>query len=79
MIAFRNATWRAKAALPFGARLDGGARAAGDEGLGHFDIARAGEVIEMRAEVAVGRAGQALQAGEVEPLVARIAARSAPP
>ena len=51
-------------------RLDGGARAPGDEGLGHFDIARARQVIEMRAEVAVGRAGQALEPREVEAVVA---------
>ena len=61
------------------ARLDGGARAPGDEGLGHFDIARPRQMIEMRAEIAVGRAGQALEPGEVEALVAGIAARSAPP
>ena len=61
------------------ARLDGGARAPGDERLGHFDIARARQMIEMRAEIAVGRAGQALEPGEVEALVAGIAARSAPP
>ena len=72
MIAFRKATWRAKAARPLRARLDGGSRAAGDEGLGHFDIARARQVIEMRAEVAVGRAGQALEASEIEALLAWI-------
>ena len=59
------------------ARLDGGSRTPGDEGLAHFDIARARQVIEMRAEVAVGRAGQALEPSEIEALFARINAVSA--
>ena len=57
--------------------LDRGARTPGDEGLGHFDIARPRQMIEMRAEIAVGRAGQALEPGEVEALFARIDAVSA--
>ena len=55
------------------ARPDGGARAPRDEGLGHFDIAGARQMIEMRAEIAVGRAGQLLELAEVEALVARVA------
>ena len=59
------------------ARLDGGSRAPGDEGLGHFDIAGARQVIEMRAEIAVGRAGQALEASEIKPVLTGISAVSA--
>ena len=55
------------------ARLDRGARAPRDEGLGHFDIAGPRQMIEMRAEIAVGRAGQALEPRKVEALVARVA------
>ena len=43
---------------PLRAGLDRGARPSADEGLGHFDISGARQMIEMRAEVAVGRAGQ---------------------
>jgi hypothetical protein len=53
--------------------LDRGARPSADEGLGHFHISRARNMIEIRAEVAVGRPGQFLEVGEVEALVARTA------
>ena len=42
-------------------------------GPGESDRQGARQVIEMRAEVAVGRAGQALEPREVEALFARIA------
>jgi hypothetical protein len=58
MIAFRKATWRANAARPCGLASAG---PPGDKGFGYFDIARARQMIEMGAEVAVGRAGSALQ------------------
>ena len=58
---------------PLRTGFDRGARPSADEGLGHFDIARARQMIEMRAEVAVGRAGQLLELGEVKALAARIA------
>jgi hypothetical protein len=51
----------------------GGAGPSADEGLGHFDVAGARQMIEMRAEVAVGRAGQFLEMCEVEALIARVA------
>jgi hypothetical protein len=41
--------------------FDRGARPSGNEGLGHFHISRARHMIEMRAEVAVGRPGQFLE------------------
>jgi hypothetical protein len=56
---------------PLRARLDRRARAPCDEGLGHLDIASAGEMIEMGAEIAVGRAGEALQARKVETFLVR--------
>ena len=65
MIDLRKATWRANAARPC-AGFDRGARPSTDKGLGHFDVARARQMIEMRAEVAVGRAGQRLESGEVD-------------
>ncbi len=39
---------------PLCACFDRGARPPADKGLGHFDIARARQMIEMRAEVTVG-------------------------
>ena len=68
-----------KRGSPGGARLDRRARTAADKSLGRFDIAGAREMIKMGAEVAVGRAGEALQPGEVEPLLGSGRARSAPP
>jgi len=56
-------------------RLHGRARAAPNEGLGRLDISRPRELIEMGAEVSVGRAREALQPGEVEAVLARIERR----
>ena len=50
---------------PLRTRFDSGARPSTDKGLGHFDIACARQMIEMRAEVAVGRAGRP-EPGEVD-------------
>jgi hypothetical protein len=50
---------------PLRTGFDRGARPSTDKGLGHFDIACARQMIEMRAEVAVGRAGRP-EPGEVD-------------
>ena len=50
---------------PLHTRFDRGARPSADKGLGHFDVAGARQMIEMRAEVAVGRAGRP-EPGEVD-------------
>jgi hypothetical protein len=60
-----------------GRRLHRRAGAAADEGLGRLDIAGAGKLIEMGAEVSVGGAGEALQPREVEPVLVRVQAVSA--
>jgi hypothetical protein len=41
---------------PLRADFDRGAGRSADKGLGHLDAARASQMIEMRAEIAVGRA-----------------------
>jgi hypothetical protein len=48
------------------AGFDRGAGTSADKRLGHLDVARTRQMIEMRAEVAVGRAGQRLGPGEVD-------------
>jgi len=48
MIDFKNATWRGKAARPCALALTVVRERAADEGLSHFDVARARQMIEMR-------------------------------
>jgi hypothetical protein len=45
-------------------RFDGRARTSPNKGFAHFDIAGAREIIDMGAEVAVGRASQPLETRE---------------
>jgi hypothetical protein len=54
MIAFKNATWRQNAARPCGLALTWCA-AFGRRSLGHFHVARARQMIGMRAQVSLGR------------------------
>jgi hypothetical protein len=63
MIDLRKATWGANADRPCALALT--VVPSTDKGLGHFDIACARQMIEMRAEVAVGRAGRP-EPGEVD-------------
>ena len=65
-------------AAPGGGRGHRGLRLLADEGLVDGDIAGLRQRLDMRAEIAVGGAGQLLQPGEFEPLRPP-AARSAPP